>query len=188
MINTILDIIRLLNDGNIVPMQKKDEDTKIDLYNEKVQLFMDASGEESKYYYFSELEIDDENQDNLAEIEDVALNSDAYTVIEKPTPSDSYMILFWKVECIEERLYPDIIKIEENEFFYKKICVLLYRKKNYNVSKKWCSSLKTNGKPMLDTVLEAVQFLNDESEQVQFSTRLLSKVPFLINLSKGSHE
>lgn len=30
MINTILDIIRLLNDGNIVPMQK-DEDTKIDL-------------------------------------------------------------------------------------------------------------------------------------------------------------
>lgn len=62
MINTILDIIRLLNDGNIVPMQK-DEDTKIDLYNEKVQLFMDASGEESKYYYFSELEINDENQD-----------------------------------------------------------------------------------------------------------------------------
>lgn len=59
MINTILDIIRLLNDGNIVPMQK-DEDTKIDLYNEKVQLFMDASGEESKYYYFSELEINDE--------------------------------------------------------------------------------------------------------------------------------
>ena len=46
MINTILDIIRLLNDGNIVPMQK-DEDTKIDLYNEKVQLFMDASGEEN---------------------------------------------------------------------------------------------------------------------------------------------
>ena len=82
MINTILDIIRLLNDGNIVPMQK-DEDTKIDLYNEKVQLFMDASGEESKYYYFSELEINDENQDNLAEIEDVALNSDAYTVNRK---------------------------------------------------------------------------------------------------------
>ena len=161
MINTILDIIRLLNDGNIVPMQK-DEDTKIDLYNEKVQLFMDASREESKYYYFSELEIDDENQDNLAEIEDVALNNDAYTVIEKPSPSDSYMILFWKVKCIEERMYPDIIKIEENEFFYKK----------------WCGSLKTNGNPMLDTALEAIQFLNDESEQVQFLTRLLSKVPF----------
>ena len=143
MINTILDIIRLLNDGNIVPMQK-DEDTKIDLYNEKVQLFMDASGEESKYYYFSELEIDDENQDNLAEIEDVALNSDAYTVIEKPTPSDSYMILFWKVECIEERMYPDIIKIEENEFFYKKY-VFYYTEKELQCFEKWCRSLKTNG-------------------------------------------
>ena len=137
MINTILDIIRLLNDGNIVPMQK-DEDTKIDLYNEKVQLFMDASGEESKYYYFSELEIDDENQDNLAEIEDVALNSDAYTVIEKPTPSDSYMILFWKVGGIEERLYPDIIKIEENEFFYKKY-VFYYTEKELQCFEKWCS-------------------------------------------------
>ena len=156
---------------------QKDEDTKIDLYNKKVQLFMDASGEESKYYYFSELEIDDENQDNLAAIEDVALNSDAYTVIEKPTPSDSYMILFWKVECIEERMYPDIIKIEENEFFYKKY-VFYYTEKELQCFEKWCRSLKTNGKPMLDTVLEAVQFLNDESEQVQFLTRLLSKVPF----------
>lgn len=34
MINIILDIIRLLNDGSIVPMYK-DEETKIDLYNEK---------------------------------------------------------------------------------------------------------------------------------------------------------
>lgn len=38
MINTILDIIRLLNDGNIVPMQK-DEDTKIDLYNKNLLNF-----------------------------------------------------------------------------------------------------------------------------------------------------
>ena len=38
--------------------------------------------------------------------------------------------------------------------------------------------MKTNGKPMLDTVLEEVQLLKDESEQVQFLTRLLSKVPF----------
>ena len=176
MINTMLDIIRLLNDGSIVPMQK-DEDTKIDLYNEKVQLFVDAYGEKSKYYYFSEFEKDDADQDNLAEIEDVALNSDAYAVIEKPTPSDSYMILFWKVGGIEERLYPDIIKIEENEFFYKKY-VFYYTEKELQCFKKWCSSLKTNGKPMLDTVLEEVQLLKDESEQVQFLTRLLSKVPF----------
>lgn len=106
MINTILDIIRLLNDGNIVPMQK-DEDTKIDLYNEKVQLFMDASGEESKYYYFSELEINDENQDNLAEIEDVALNSDAYTVI--PLRFAAFgMGMLWRI--VKQFYYPKNIR------------------------------------------------------------------------------
>ena len=70
-----------------------------------------------------------------------------------------------------------IIKIEENEFFYKKY-VFYYTEKELQCFEKWCRSLKTNGKPMLDTVLEAVQFLNDESEQVQFLARLLSKVPF----------
>ena len=166
-----------LSQAQITSGWKNSSPNKVGEYNEKVQLFVDASGEESKYYYFSELEIDDKNQDNLAEIEDVALNSDAYTVIEKPTPSDSYMILFWKVECIEERLYPDIIKIEENEFFYKKY-VFYYTEKELQCFEKWCSSLKTNGKPMLDTALAAIQFLNDESEPVQFLTRLLSKVPF----------
>lgn len=54
MINTMLDIIRLLNDGSIVPMQK-DEDTKIDLYNEKVQLFVDTSGEKVSITIFQNL-------------------------------------------------------------------------------------------------------------------------------------
>ena len=70
MINTILDIIRLLNDGNIVPMQK-DEDTKIDLYNKKVQLFMDASGEESKYYYAKANHIFSINDENTVISTDV---------------------------------------------------------------------------------------------------------------------
>lgn len=176
MISIIMDIIRLLNEGNVIPMQK-DKDTKIDLYNDKVQLFVDASGEECKYYYFSELEMDDENQDNLAEIEDVALSSDVYAVIGKPKPSDSYMVLFWKVNQIDESFYPYIIQIEENEFFYKKY-VFYYTEKEQQCFEKWCKSLKTNGTPILNTVLEAVQFLNDESDQVQFLTRLLSKVPF----------
>ena len=69
MTSIIMDIIRLLNEGNIIPMQE-DQNTKIDLYNDKVQLFVDQLGEERKYYYFSELEMNDENQDNLAEIEE----------------------------------------------------------------------------------------------------------------------
>ena len=42
--------------------------------------------------------------------------------------------------------------------------VFYYTEKELQCFEKWCRSLKTNGKPMLDTVLEAVQFLNDESE------------------------
>ena len=37
MTNIIMDVIRILNDGNIIPKQE-DGNTKIDLYNDKVQL------------------------------------------------------------------------------------------------------------------------------------------------------
>lgn len=176
MTDIIMDIIRLLNDGNIIPTQE-DKNTKIDLYNDKVQLYMDTSGLERKYYYFAELEANKDKQENLAQIEQVALNSDAYTAIGKPQPSDSYMILFWKVDHIDESLYPYIIQIEENEFFYKKY-VFYYTENEQKCFTEWCASLKTCGKPMLDTVLEEMQSLSDELEQVHFLTRLLSKVPF----------
>lgn len=175
MIDIIMDIIRLLNEGNVIPMQK-DRNTKIDLYNDQVQLFVDSSGEENKYYYFAEFAIDDE-QDNLAQIEDVVSNSDVYTVIGKPKPSNSYMILLWKVEQIDESLYPYIIQIEENEFFYKKY-VFYYTEKEQKCFSEWYGTLNIDKKPVLDTVLEALQSLNDESDQMQFLTRLLSKVPF----------
>lgn len=176
MVNIILDTIRWLNNGYVIPMQK-DQDTKIDLNSEKVELFVDGSGKENKYYYFSEIEIDDENHDNLADIEEVALNSEIYVDIEKPKPSDSYMILFWKVDRIDESLYPYIIQIEENEFFYKKY-VFYYTENELECFKKWCKSLETNGKPVLEVVLNDLGKLEDESDQVQFLTRLLSKVPF----------
>ena len=176
MTNIIMDVIRILNDGNIIPKQG-DGNTKIDLYNDKVQLYMDTSGLERKYYYFAELEIDEEKQDNLAQIESVALNSDAYTIIGNPEPSNSYMVLFWRVEHIDESLYPYIIQIEENEFFYKKY-VFYYTEKEQKCFTEWCKSLKNPKKTMLDTVLEEIQTLSDESEQVHFLTRLLSKVPF----------
>lgn len=150
MIDIIMDIIRLLNEGNVIPMQK-DQNTKIDLYNDQVQLFVDSSGEENKYYYFAEFAIDDE-QDNLAQIEDVVLNSDVYTVIGKPKPSNSYMILLWKVEQIDESLYPYIIQIEENEFFYKKY-VFYYTEKEQKCFSEWYGTLNIDKKPVLDTVL-----------------------------------
>lgn len=176
MINTILDIIRLLNDGNIVPMQK-DEDTKIDLYNEKVQLFMDASGEESKYYYFSELEIDDENQDNLAEIEDVALNSDAYTVIEKPTPSDSYH---------NEKPYHTVGELQSKEQYVAKLFndnlsqQLSTEEARLRKLKRDYEEYKNKTKDMTDAIKVLVGKYEDANKEYQ--TQLLNaiKIPLMV--------
>src|SRR5699024_10477390 len=82
-----------------------------------------------------------------------------------------------KVEQIDESLYPYIIQIEENEFFYKKY-VFYYTEKEQKCFSEWYGTLNIDKKPVLDTVLEALQSLNDESDQMQFLTRLLSKVPF----------
>ena len=177
MIDNIMNIIRMLNDGNIISKQE-DKKTRIDLHDDRVQLYIDDCGLEKKYYYFAQLEIGENKEDNLHEIENIVLENEAYATIGKPKPSDSYMILFWKIDNINESLYPYIIKIEENEFFYKKY-VFYYTEKEEKCFLEWCRSLKGIEKPMLKMVLEEIQDLSDKSDQVQFLTRLLSKVPFL---------
>lgn len=176
MIDTIIDIIRSLNAGNVLPLQG-DEKTKIDLYNNDVELYIDYSGYDKKYYYFSELKMDDVKDDNLAQIEDILRNNEAFTVIGEPNPSDSYMILFWQVEYIDESIYPYIIKIEENEFFYKKY-VFYYTEKELNAFMDWYHTLAEKGTSTLTETLNVLQFLDEDSAEVSFLTRLLSKIPF----------
>lgn len=177
MINNIMDIIRLLNGGNVIPSQE-DEKTKIDLYSDDVELYIDYAGAERKYYYFAEFEMDDEKKDNLAQIEDVLFKNEAYAIIGEPNPSDSYMILFWKIENIEDNIYPYIIKIEENEFFYKKY-VFYYTEKEIKSFMKWYRELAKNGISTLTGILNSLHLLKDELDYVKFLTRLLIKVPFL---------
>lgn len=177
MINTIVDIIRLLNEGNVIPFQT-DKETKINLYSDDVELYIDSSGVENKYYYFAEFKMDDEKKDNLEQIESVVFRDDTYAVIGEPSPSDSYMILLWEVEEIDENIYPYIIEIEENEFFYKKY-IFYYTKKELDCFMMWYKELQENGESTLTTALDSLQKLDDESEEVKFLTRLLIKVPFL---------
>lgn len=176
MINTILDIIRSLNGGCVIPSQE-DKKTKINLYSDDVELYVDSFGEEKKYYYFADFKIEGEENDNLEQIESVLMNNEAFAIIGEPSPSDSYMILLWKVEKIDERIYPRIISIEENEFFYKKY-IFYYTENELECFTTWYKKLDKNGKTLTDT-LRSLQKLNDESEPVRFLTRLLTKVPFL---------
>ncbi len=176
MIDTIIDIIRSLNAGNVLPLQK-DEETKIDLYNNDVKLYIDYSGNDKKYYYFAELKMDDEKDDNLAQIEDILRNNEAFTVIGEPNPSDSYMILLWQVEYIDESIYPYVIKIEENEFFYKKY-VFYYTEKELKSFVDWYHALTEKGTSTLTEILNVLQFSDEDSAEVSFLTRLLAKVSF----------
>ena len=176
MIDVIIDIIRSLNAGNVLPFQK-DAETKIDLYNKDVELYTDYSGNEKKYYYFAELKMDDEKDDNLPQIEDILRNNEVFAAIGEPNPSDSYMILLWQIENIDESIYPYVIKIEENEFFYKKY-VFYYTGQELKSFMDWYHALSEKGSSTLAEILEALQFLDEGAAQVDFLTRLLAKVPF----------
>ena len=176
MIDVIIDIIRSLNEGNVLPFQK-DAETKIDLYNKDVELYIDYSGNEKKYYYFAELKMDDEKDDNLPQIEDILRNNEALAVIGEPNPSDSYMILLWQIENIDESIYPYVIKIEENEFFYKKY-VFYYTRQELKSFMDWYHILSEKGSSDLTELLQELQSLDEGDVQVDFLTRLLAKVPF----------
>lgn len=176
MIDVIIDIIRSLNEGNVLPFQK-DAETKIDLYNKDVELYIDYSGNEKKYYYFAELKMDDEKDDNLPQIEDILRNNEALAVIGEPNPSDSYMILLWQIENIDESIYPYVIKIEENEFFYKKY-VFYYTRQELKSFMDWYHILSEKGSSDLTELLQELQSLDEGAVQVDFLTRLLAKVPF----------
>ncbi len=177
MINPIIEIIRTFNEGSVIPLQK-DEITKVDLHSENVELYADPSGTKNKFFYFAELKMNDENKDNLDQIELELSDNQAFSVIEEPEPGDSYMILLWKVEEIKDSIYPYIINIEENEFFYKKY-VLYYTQKELESFQKWYGKLLKNGKGSLNNTLLALRELNEESNEVAFLIRLLTKVPFL---------
>ena len=140
-------------------------------------MYIDYSGSEKKYYYFAELKMDDEKDDNLPQIEDILRNNEALAVIGEPNPSDSYMILLWQIENIDESIYPYVIKIEENEFFYKKY-VFYYTGQELKSFMDWYHILSEKGSSDLTELLQELQSLDEGAVQVDFLTRLLAKVPF----------
>lgn len=177
MINNIMNILRSLNEGSVIPNQN-DENTRVDLYDENTELYIDESGKKSKYYFFAEFYLDKEMNDNLSEIEKVLINNDIYTVIGEPRPSDSYLILFWKVNEINDSIYPYIIEIEENEFFFKKY-VFYYTENELNSFEKWYIEMKSLGASSLTNLLEKLSNVGQDSDQMNFLTRILIKIPFL---------
>lgn len=175
MINTIIEIIRSLNGGRVIPFQP-DEATMVDLENDMVKLYVDSSETEKKYYYFAKYEIDDDKNDNLGQIEKGIFESKLYKDGSRPSPRDSYMILLWEVDMIDEKIFPYVINAEENEFFYKKY-VFYYTKQELACFEEWYKDLQTSAD--LEGVLKLPLDLDKDPDHVKFFIRLLIKVPFL---------
>ena len=179
MINTIINIIRDLNDGFVLPNQD-DRQTQVDLYSQTVKLFIDEI--DFKYYFLAELilETDDNEKNNLDQIEkDTINNSEAFLTTEAPDPSSSYLILLMKVDKIEESIYPGIIELEENEFFFKKY-VFYYTEEELNAFNEWYAEMKSKGKASIKQLLNEISEPNVDFDclYIAFFIRLLIKIPF----------
>ena len=168
----IIDIIRKLNGGSVL-VNQPDEETYINLFKEDIWLYKDL--EEGKYYFFSTF---DTESNDLKQIENNILKNEALKEL-KINPSDSYLILFWEVEKVTEAVYSNIIKMEENEFFFKKY-IFYYTKKEYADFLGWIKEMSC-GEHFLDNLINK---LSDPSETLdndyaQFFIKLLVKIPVI---------
>ena len=180
MTSNILDIIRNLNGGSIIKGQEN-EMSRVDLFSDDAVLYIDDK--DSKYYFFADLIIDesDRNKNNMRQIEKCTINNlEAYAAVAPPLPNSSYLILFWKVTAIDESIYPQIINLEENEFFYKKY-VFYFTQEELDAFTNWFLEMNNSGKGCLDALLEELsnEAINLDAQHIDFFIRLLIKIPFL---------
>lgn len=176
-IDEIISIIRTLNNGSVLPNQK-DTYTNKELYSEIAQLFISET--DMKYYFFASFYAEKDNYQisNMGEIEKITIkNAETYQVIDPPTPNSAYLILFWEVTSIDESVYRHIIKLEENEFFFKKY-VFYYTAEELKTFKKWYLEKVTANKGDIKTMLEEIINEDFERPEISFFLRLLIKIPF----------
>lgn len=168
----ILDLVKKLNGGNVLNNQP-DEETYVNLYKENIWLYRDMA--EDKNYFFATFNTE---TNSLQQIETNILNNDVLKH-EKIKPSDSYLILFWEIEKETEFIYPTVINIEENEFFFKKY-IFYYTTQEYEGFLDWIKDISTDGN-FLTNLINKLSEPNEslENSYAQFLIKLLVKVPIL---------
>ena len=169
--NELIRMIAKLNGGNLLTGQENSEVEK-NLSSDVAKLYIDRF--DHKYYFFAEYLVDGA-KDNWEQIQKDTIDNDEAFGEEKPKPSDSYLILLWRVDRIEPNIYSKIIDIEENEFFYKKY-VLYYTQEEYKALKEW---LEENENLTIEKVLAV---LAHEAEEMtlygKLLVRIITKIPF----------
>lgn len=135
----------------------------------------------NKHYFMANYVIDSEN-DNFSEIENAILNK--YYFENKVNPSDAYLILFSKINfpdedktntIINDETNRKIIKLEENDMFFKKY-VVSYFEQEYENLEKWVND---NNILSLDRIIEILPNIeNDNKALYNILIKILIKIPF----------
>lgn len=168
--NEIINIIRDLNSGSIIP-NIPDEKAYHELGSELCKLVIDNF---NKYYFLANFE------DNISVIEGLTINNDkAYLSISRPIPNSSYLICFYCVDKIDTTMFKKVISLEENEFFYKKY-IFYYTIGEYEAFIQWYEKQKSVGYTSIESLICLDEVTAQiQSPHIQFFLRLLIKLPFI---------
>nr|WP_288824302.1 ABC-three component system middle component 1 [uncultured Clostridium sp.] len=123
-----------------------------------------------KYYFLSIY------QDDYNIVEKNIKNNLFVKEIENIRPNNSYLILFYKIKFFNDEVSKKIIRLEENEFFYKKY-VFYYTEEEYVSFIEWFKNRKEKS---LSSILKSEECSPESMDlYMQFLLRLVIKIPFL---------
>jgi len=164
-ITQYLDIVKLMHNGSVI-FEDKQNDCEINLGTDELKLYITGN----KYYFVAKY------NENLNQIENNIFENEIVKMLSDRQPNNSYLILIYNVETITNEIYKEIIKLEENEFFYKKY-VLYYTDEEFQAFMEWWNKIE---KKELRALLSD-QGLNPNAtdKHIKFLFRLLIKTPFI---------
>jgi hypothetical protein len=165
MLNEFIVIISSLNNGTVIS-GLNNNDTEILLAEPSLKLYYSNH----KHYFLSEY------QDDYDIIEKNIQNNQFVKAIKDIRPNNSYLILFYKINSFDEDVSKKIIRLEENEFFYKKY-VFYYTAEEYESFREWFNKRPEKS---LSNILRTEECSPESAYlYMQFLLRLIIKVPFL---------
>ena len=182
-LNSFIKWIRQINGGNVITAVP-DEEAMIPLPGKDVVLYRQPLANGAKYFFFANLGDTQESESTISEIENITIHArDKWSDGTDLKPSDSYIIYFWQISELTEEVSKQIIKLEENEFTYKKY-VFYYTKNEYDAFVTWLSRKQIN--TINHDIIQMIENENLESSELQFLLRLLIKVPCISLSFKAS--
>ncbi len=164
-LDQFVSIISSLNNGTVISYMN-DNDTEILLGEPKLKLYCTNH----KHYFLSEY------QDDYDIIEKNIKNNQIVKKIKDIRPNNSYLILFYKINSFDEEVSKKIIRLEENEFFYKKY-IFYYTEEEYASFIEWFNKRPEKS---LSNILKTEECSPESTDlYIQFLLRLIIKIPFL---------